>query len=286
MEGTFDNMDSLYYLYLDKNQIGSLQDGAFRGLTHLRSLSLQDNGLRDVSNNVFRYLNKLILLNLNENPEFPLSTITKLQNLQNLYINLNNYQTIEPYALQQMNSLTYIYMNNPFTCDCSLQWASIVKQFDVQIENNYCLNPGDTFGRSITNEDSYTNCTQTQSYQYFNKSVTCKNIEVCHNTETSYLCGCPIGYEFNNTGHCGDINECDEANHCLHSCVNTDGTFHSACNEGCKLSENGYGCEDINECQEGIEECEYGCKNTIGSYQCYCEVGHQLFNETNCNNDF
>ena len=62
--------------------------------------------------------------------------------------------------------------------------------------------------------------------------------------------------------------------------MNTDGTFHRPCNEGYKLSENGYGCEDINECQEGIGECEYGC-----SYQCYCEVGHQLFNKTNCNND-
>ena len=176
-------------------------------------------------------------------------------------------------------------MNNPFTCDCSLQWASIVKQFDVHIDNSYCLNPGDTFGRLITKEDSYANCTQTQSYQCFNKSVACKNNEVCHNTETGYSCGFPIGYEFNNTDHCGDIDECDEAKHCLHSCVNTDGTFYCACDEEYKLSDNGYGCEDINECQEGIGECEYGCKNTIGSYQCYCEVGHQLFNETNCNND-
>ena len=72
----------------------------------------------------------------------------------------------------------------------------------------------------------------------------------------------------------------------MHSCVNTDGTFHCACNEGYKLLDDGYDCEDINECQEGIGECEYGCKNTIGSYQCYCEVGHQLFNETNCNSNF
>ena len=102
MEGTFDNMDSLYYLYLNQNQISSIEDGALRGLTYLRYLSLEDNGLRDVSYNVFRDLDQLISLNLNENPEFPLPTITKLQNLRTLNINFNNYQTIEPYVFQQM----------------------------------------------------------------------------------------------------------------------------------------------------------------------------------------
>ena len=286
MEGTFDNMHSLYTLYLNHNQISSLQDGALRGLTYLRQLSLEDNGLRDVSYDVFRDLNQLTYLNLNENPEFPLSTIIKLQNLRTLIINFNNYQTLEPYVFQQMKRLNYIYMNNPFTCDCNLQWTSIVKQYGVYIRNSYCLDPVDTFGRSITNEDSYTNCTRTQSYQCFDKSITCENNEVCHNTESGYSCGCPMGYEHNKIGHCGDIDECDEANHCLHSCVNTEGTFHCSCNEGYKLLDNGYDCEDINECQEGIGACEYGCKNTIGSYQCYCELGHQLYNKTNCNNDF
>ena len=285
MEGTFDNMDRLISLSLDHNQISSLQDGALRGLTYLRYLSLEGNGLRNASHNVFRDLNQLTYLNLNENPEFLLPALIPLKNLRILNLNFNNYQTIDPYVFQQLKELTRIYINNPFTCDCNLQWTSIVKQFDIFIYNSYCLDPVDTFGRSITNEDSYTNCTQTQSYQCFDKSVICNYNEVCHNTETSYFCGCPMGYELNSIGHCGDFNECDEVDHCLHSCVNTDGTFHCACNAGYRLSDNGYNCEDINECQEGIGECEYGCKNTIGSYQCYCEVGHQLYNKTNCNND-
>ena len=286
MEGAFEDMDSLSYLYLDHNKISSIEDGALRGLTYLRYLSLEDNGLRDVSHNVFRDLNQLTYLKLNENPEFPLPALIPLKNLKYLHLNFNNYQTLEPYVFQQLKELTRIYMNNPFTCDCNLQWTSQVKQFGLFIYNGYCLEPIDAYGKSILNEDSYTNCTQTQSYQCFDKTVICENNEVCHNTESGYLCGCPIGYELNNIGHCGDIDECDEANQCQHSCVNTEGTFYCACNVGYRLSDNGHDCEDINECQEGIEECEYGCKNIIGSYQCYCEVGHQLYNETNCNNDF
>ena len=286
MEGAFENKDSLSYLNLNHNKISSIQDGALRGLTYLRNLYLEGNGLRDVSNNVFRDLNQVTYLNLNENPEFPLSAIIKLQNLRYLYINFNNYHTIEPYVFQQMNRLTTIYMNNPFTCDCSLQWASIVKQFGVHILESYCLDPIDKFGRLITNEDSYTNCTQTESYQCFDSSVICESHEICHNTNISHYCGCPAGYEFNNIGHCSDVNDCIDYTSCQHTCVNTEGSFHCACNEGYRLSDNGYDCEDINECQEEIGECEYGCRNTIGSYQCYCEVGHQLFNGTNCNNDF
>ena len=285
MEGALEDMDSLSHLYLDHNKISSIKDGALRGLTYLIFLDLEDNGLRDVSYNVFKDLSQLTYLNLNENPEFPIPALILLKDLKHLYLNFNNYQTLEPYVFQQLIKLTRIYMNNPFTCDCNLRWTSQVKQFGLFINNGYCLDPIDAYGKSILNEDSYTNCTQTQSYQCFNNTVICENNEVCHNTKSGYSCGCPIGYELNNIGHCGDIDECDEANQCQHSCVNTDGTFYCACNEGYRLSDNGYGCEDINECQEGIEECEHGCQNSIGSYQCYCEVGQQLYNKTNCNND-
>ena len=243
IEGAFENMNSLYYLDLDHNKFRSIEDGALGGLTYLGFLNLEDNGLRDVSYNIFGDLNQLLYLNLNENPEFPLPALIPLKNLSNLYINFNNYQTIDPFVFQQMKRLTTLYMNNPFTCDCNLQWTSVVRQFGLHISNSYCLDPNVAFGRSIANKDSYTNCTQTQSYQCFNKSVTCESNEVCHNTENSYYCGCPIGYEYNRIGHCSDINECD-ANHCQHSCENTEGTFQCTCNDGYKLSDNGYDCQD------------------------------------------
>ena len=285
-EGAFENMNSLSKLYLDKNTISALEDNAFEGLTNLRYLSLEDCELRSVSYDAFNDLTQLTLLNLNENPDFPLPAILNLQSLQKLYINYNNYQTIEPYVFQQMNKLTAIYMDNPFTCDCSLQWASVVSQFGIHIAGSYCLDPVDKFGQLITKDDLYSNCTQSESYKCFDSSVICENHEVCHNTEDSYYCGCPTGYKFNSIGNCTDIDECVDISSCQHSCVNTEGTFNCACNEGYMLLDNGYNCEDIDECQEFNGVCEHGCMNMIGSYQCYCAVGYQLNNKTRCSLDF
>ena len=33
---------------------------------------------------------------------------------------------------------------------------------------------------------------------------------------------------------------------------------------------------DIDECHTGIDLCEYNCTNTIGSYECSCDIGFQL----------
>ena len=285
-EGAFKNMNNLHYLFLNKNTISALEDNAFKGLTNLRYLRLEDCELRSVSYDVFKDLTRLVILNLNENPDFPLPAILKLQSLQKLYINFNNYQTIEPYVFQQMNKLTAIYMDNPFTCDCSLQWASVVSQFGIHIAGSYCLDPVDKFGQLITKDDLYSNCTQFESYKCFDSSVICENHEVCHNTEDSYYCGCPTGYKFNSIGNCSDIDECVDISSCQHSCVNTEGTFNCACNEGYMLLDNGYDCEDIGECQEFNGVCEHGCMNMIGSYQCYCAVGYQLNNKTKCSLDF
>ena len=148
-----------------------------------------------------------------------------------------------------------------------------------------CSEPNNFFQKSITNPQLYTNCSQTESYQCFNKSITCPSNQVCHNTEDSYFCGCPIGYSqhrLHSSGECKDFDECDEETNCQHSCENTEGSYHCVCEEGYKLATNGYDCDDVNECQEWNGGCEFGCGNTMGSFQCYCEYGHQLYNKTHC----
>ena len=197
----------------------------------------------------------------------------------------NGYQTLDPYVFQQMDSLVFIYLSDPFECNCNLQWTSLMKQYGRYIGSGVCSETEDHFSRLISNHLYYTNCSQSESFKCFSRSITCPDNQVCHNTETSYLCGCPRGYAYNSSGQCKDVDECDEMTDCEHTCQNTEGSFHCTCEEGHELDNDGYSCDDINECQELNGGCEFGCRNTIGSHQCYCYYGHRLINTTHCDNE-
>lgn len=91
--------------------------------------------------------------------------------------------------------------------------------------------------------------------------------------EFEYYCPNGVGLTRNNT----DINEC-EANlgTCINgNCVNTDGSFRCACDEGFVLNpDNPRECIDKDECAPGSTLCGNGnCTNLIGSYRCSCEQG-------------
>ena len=95
-------------------------------------------------------------------------------------------------------------------------------------------------GSSLTVDSplTYSQCHNTESYQCFNKSVNCET--VCINTASSYICACAAGY-------------------------------------GLTLIEAEQACHDIDECVQNISLCEgMHCRNTLGSYQCYCEDGFLL----------
>ena len=64
---------------------------------------------------------------------------------------------------------------------------------------------------------------------------------ICINTEGSYECICPEGYEFKR-GHCNDINECENSDACFQNavCTNTPGSFECACED--HMINNGTAC--------------------------------------------
>ncbi|KAI6647639.1 Fibrillin-3-like [Oopsacas minuta] len=282
--GSLDGLNSLTFLSFQNNKLSSIEDGTFDELPSLLTLHLQNNGLRITSNNVFEGLNELTEMRLDGNPGFPIEALIHTRSLRYVNLQYNEYHTLEPYVFQQMKSPSsiHIYLNDPFICDCRLQWTSIVSQYGVYIYYGLCSEPNIFSQKSITNTQLYSNCSQTESYQCFNKSITCPSNQVCHNTQDGYFCNCPRGYSLHNSGECRDFDECDEETECEHTCDNTQGSYHCGCEEGYELATNGYDCEDVNECQEWNGGCEFGCSNSIGSYQCYCEYGHKLYNETQC----
>ena len=287
-EGAFRNLNKLTLLYLANNELAYIEDGALRDLSSLKQLYLHDNQLQIVSDNVFEGLTDLTYLYLDNNPEFPLTALIQAKSVIYLYLRYNGYHTLEPYVFQQMSSLRYLYLSDPFVCDCDLRWTSQVEQYGLTISSSGCSEPLDHFSRSIiiTSITLYTNCSQTESFQCFNKSITCPDNQVCHNTENSHFCGCPRGYALHISGQCNDVDECDETTDCQHTCQNTEGSFHCTCDEGYELSSDGYSCDDIDECNQLNGGCEFGCRNIVGSYQCECHYGLELINKTHCNTEF
>jgi len=107
----------------------------------------------------------------------------------------------------------------------------------------------------------------------------------CSNTVGSYQCGCGpwdtlrldedghsciLSYSCAAGKHGCPARDCDTAAGCQ-------------CDSGYQLGRAGRFCQDIDECsQENNAGCQQGCLNRMGSYKCYCFVGYQRANVTQC----
>ncbi|XP_049577285.1 fibrillin-2b isoform X1 [Syngnathus scovelli] len=104
----------------------------------------------------------------------------------------------------------------------------------------------------------------------------CQN-GICINTDGSFRCECPFGYNLDYTGvNCVDTDECSIGNPCGNgTCTNVVGGFECSCQEGFEPGPM-MTCEDINECSKNPLLCAFRCVNTFGSYECMCPTGYVL----------
>ncbi|XP_032070485.1 fibrillin-2 [Thamnophis elegans] len=99
----------------------------------------------------------------------------------------------------------------------------------------------------------------------------------CINTDGSFRCECPLGYNLDYTGvQCVDTDECSIGNPCGNgTCSNVIGSFECNCLDGFEPGPM-MNCEDINECAQNPLLCAFRCINTYGFYECTCPVGYEL----------
>ena len=100
----------------------------------------------------------------------------------------------------------------------------------------------------------------------------------CVNTEGSYFCTCPAGYELRE-----DNNTC--SGELMATCVGVDKIMCILLTLYLKKSWNShhffsisihYSQPDLDECTKGTQDCTDGCVNTEGSYYCTCPGGYEL----------
>ncbi|XP_050333374.1 fibrillin-1 isoform X2 [Bactrocera neohumeralis] len=93
-----------------------------------------------------------------------------------------------------------------------------------------------------------------------------------------------------NSDNCVDIDECAEGTSGCEHCLNTDGSYECTCPGGYDLAEDERTCVDINECDVIVESeddaaaaptklCTGGCVNTIGSFICTCGANEHLLED-------
>jgi len=94
--------------------------------------------------------------------------------------------------------------------------------------------------------------------------------------ESGYKCGsCPNGFT-GNGAECTDLNECAVKNgDCMHTCVNTPGSFVCTCKHGYHLNTDKKSCDDVDECLP-VSDCMHKCENTIGGYNCKCNAHFEV----------
>ncbi len=111
----------------------------------------------------------------------------------------------------------------------------------------------------------------------------------CNNLSGGFVCSCQTGYAKDGSGDCVDINECNLVPGPCHpnaTCDNNDGGFDCECKDG--FEGDGTVCKDIDECEEGDDDClgsdEARCINTNGDFECQCRRGYVGDGTTHCDN--
>lgn len=235
----FQDLSNLKELHLHNNNISELNDDVFSDLTSLEELNLEGNNIRVATKDAFNGLDNVTTLDFSRNPDFPLENLLKFKAVKVLYLEKNEYTYFNPEILQQLKSLERIYFsNNPFNCNCDMQWASYLAQFGIELLGASCNSPILAVGLPISSLELYTECDKLTTFQCFNKNVTCPKNQLCFNTEDDgYTCGCFNGFSLTNEGLCEDANECLQANGgCEHVCSNSIGGYECKCREGYKKS--------------------------------------------------
>ncbi|XP_052898128.1 uncharacterized protein LOC128304926 isoform X1 [Anopheles moucheti] len=146
--GALEAYPYLQMLSLRSNQIDVLQDHAFSGLASLQMLDLGHNGIVTISDASLKHLPRLIILDLTHNflRALTADVVAPLPALKELRLDGNDISLIAENALVNATQLHSLSLeSNPLVCDCTmkpfLHWLAGVRPASQGILGAICATP-------------------------------------------------------------------------------------------------------------------------------------------------
>ncbi|BES89823.1 Slit protein [Nesidiocoris tenuis] len=269
-------------LYLDVNDITTIQAERLNHLKYLARLDLSNNHLEVLSNFTFVNLTNLstLIISYNKIQCIERDALAGLKTLRIISLHGNNISMIPDGAFSDLHAITHLALgSNPLYCDCSLRWlADWVKRDFIEAGIARCAEPLQLKDKLLlTTPSALFQCKGRVRNEILAKcnacyTYPCSNEGTCEPlSERQYRCRCTPGYHGN---HCQYMIDACYGNPCRNqgTCrVLEEGRFSCDCAPGYT----GARCENnIDDCENNKCENNATCVDLIQAYQCSCPPGY------------
>ena len=195
----------LTYITFRNNKIKSFPADTFNNYTQLETLNMGYNSI-SIINRFYSENLKDLYLDYNQITHVPEDVFRDTPLLSYIRLNNNDITRLSSRTFEHLDQIKYINIhNNPLQCNCGLRWLYNVSQkYGIQFQDPLCATPPQHEGKSALNSSLYTNCSGEQSYQCFDRTISCPVDSYCQDTRDSYKCVC----EGEGVGFSRTLNQC------------------------------------------------------------------------------
>ncbi|KAJ0001793.1 hypothetical protein NQD34_001589 [Periophthalmus magnuspinnatus] len=155
---SFKNSKLVASLWMMRNRIVYIENGAISNLIYLRNLDLGHNRLKDFPWNDLQNLTSLQLLRLdnNELKSIPQNAFSNLKHLSSLRLNNNKFTTIFKGTFDGLVALSFLQLySNPYACTCYMYWLKhwiLNSNIDIPDQDLItCATPNNVENESLVN---------------------------------------------------------------------------------------------------------------------------------------
>ncbi|XP_045540917.1 protein slit [Papilio machaon] len=269
-------------LYLESNEITSLEPEQIRHLTQLTRLDLSNNKIDVLHNNTFDGLTKLstLIVSYNRLRCVQRDALKGLTQLRVLSLHGNNISMLADGVFRDLESISHVALgSNPLYCDCHARWLSEwVKSAGEYVEAGIakCSEPARMRDKLVlSTASSAFVCTEKVPSEVVSKCdrcvrSPCANGGTCSATRGGFSCACARGFHGETCQQ--RIDACYGAP-CRHGTCTLleEGRFHCSCEAGYT----GVRCEvDIDDCAGHKCQNNATCLDHLEGYTCKCAPGY------------